>query len=49
MVAMVRSGLADQIGEDNLCGDIDEALLRAGEVQSIRKEKKTSAQKVLEG
>jgi SulP family sulfate permease len=49
MIALVRSGLADQIGEDNLCGDIDEALLRAGQVQSIRREKKTSAQKVLGG
>lgn len=49
MVAMVRSGLADQIGEDNLCGDIDEALVRAGALQSIRREKKTSAQKALGG
>lgn len=49
MVAMVRSGLADQIGEDNLCGDIDQALVRAGEVQAARREKKTSAQKVLGG
>jgi hypothetical protein len=49
MVAIMRSGLADQIGEDNLCGDIDEALVRASQIQANRREKKTSAQKVLGG
>ena len=49
MVALVRSGLADLIGEDNLCGDIDLALVRASQVQLARREKKTSAQKALGG
>lgn len=29
MVALAQSGLIDQLGEDNLCGDLDEALERA--------------------
>jgi SulP family sulfate permease len=49
MTALVRSGLADQIGEENLCGDIDQALVRANLLQSARREKKTAAQRVLGG
>jgi len=49
MTALVRSGLADQIGEENLCGDIDQALVRAIHLQSARRDKKTAAQKVLGG
>jgi len=45
MTAMVRSGLADQIGEVNLCGDIDDAIGRAVEIQTARKEKKIPARK----
>ena len=49
MTALVRSGLADQIGEENLCGDIDQALVRANLIQTSRGDKKTAAQKVLGG
>jgi SulP family sulfate permease len=43
MTAMVRSGLADQIGMENLCGNIDEALARAEAIQLETQEKKTGA------
>jgi len=49
MTALVRSGLADQIGEDNLCDGIDPALGRAAEIQAARREKKTAAQKIIGG
>ncbi|HNY29276.1 MAG TPA: sulfate permease [Fibrobacteria bacterium] len=41
MTAMVRSGLADQIGMDNLCANIDVALARAVEIQAAGVEKKS--------
>lgn len=49
MTAMVRSGLADQIGMENFCGDIDEALARAQALQLEAVEKKTGAHPAMVG
>ena len=49
MTAMVRSGLADQIGMDNLCGDLEEALERAGNLRSMDSAKKPRDSSQTEG
>jgi SulP family sulfate permease len=45
MTAMVRSGLADQIGEENLCGNIDQAISRASAIQREKDRKKNQARR----
>ena len=38
LFAMQQSGLLDRLGEDNVCGSLDEALKRAGELIQLKAE-----------